>query len=85
MPSSRLSLAELRRLPQLELVATMQCSGNRRGDMNKVQKSSGTSWGQGAISTARWSGPRLRDVVKMCGLQDPDLDPRLLERKVRGI
>jgi len=42
-----LSLADLRALPQHTVTATMQCSGNRRGDMNKVKAASGTAWGQG--------------------------------------
>mmetsp|Transcript_57196 Transcript_57196/g.129603 ORF Transcript_57196/g.129603 Transcript_57196/m.129603 type:complete len:536 (-) Transcript_57196:178-1785(-) len=63
-----LSLAQLRALPAITLVATMQCSGNRRGDMNKVSKASGTSWGQGAISTAEWTGPRLSDVLRLAGV-----------------
>lgn len=61
------SLAELRALPQRTIVATMQCSGNRRGDMNKVRPASGTAWGQGAVSTAEWSGPLLVDVLTAAG------------------
>jgi len=67
-----LSLAQLRALPQHEVLVTLQCSGNRRGDMNKVKKCSGTSWGQGAISTALWKGPRLADVVALAGVAGPD-------------
>jgi sulfite oxidase len=37
--------------------------------MNKVKKCSGTAWGQGAISTAVWKGPRLADVLKLAGVE----------------
>ena len=32
---------------------------------------SNTSWGQGAISTAKWGGVRLTDVLKAAGVDDP--------------
>jgi sulfite oxidase len=67
-----LDLRQLRLLPQHEVTSTLQCSGNRRGDMNKVKKTSGTSWGQGAISTATWSGPRLADLLHLAGVSSLD-------------
>jgi len=68
------SLAELRALPQHRIVATMQCSGNRRRDMSQSQKTSGTYWGQGAISTAQWEGPRLLDVLRAAGVSSKELE-----------
>ena len=59
-----LSLAELRtRFPPVSVTATLQCGGNRRGDMNAVRSTAGIAWGQGAISTATWTGARLSDVI----------------------
>jgi sulfite oxidase len=66
-----LTVDEIKALPRVEFDATLQCSGNRRGDMNKHQRTSGTAWGQGAISNARWAGARLVDVLKLAGLDDP--------------
>ena len=43
-------------------------------------RTSGTSWGLGAMSTARWSGARLRDVLEHCGVP-LDLD----DAEQRGI
>lgn len=61
-PTVSLTLEDLKSLPKHEVTVTLQCSGNRRGDFNKeVKKTSGTSWDQGAISTAKWAGPKLRD------------------------
>ena len=67
----QLTLEDIKKLPKVEVTTTMQCSGNRRGDMNKVQRTSGTAWGQGAISTAKWGGARLVDVLKLAGVENP--------------
>jgi sulfite oxidase len=69
--SFKMTMEELKKLPKVEVVATLQCSGNRRGDMNSVKRTSGTSWSQGAISTAKWGGVRLTDVLKAAGVEDP--------------
>lgn len=66
-----LSVDDLKAMDKVEVTATLQCSGNRRGDFNKVQRTSGTAWGQGAVSTAKWGGVRLRDVLQRAGLDDP--------------
>lgn len=65
------TLNEIRKLPKVEVVTTLQCSGNRRGNMNSVKRTSGTPWKQGAISTAKWGGARLVDVLKLAGVEDP--------------
>lgn len=62
-----LTLADLASLPQHEVVATMQCSGNRRKDMSSVAPTSGTSWYQGAISTASFRGPAVRELLALAG------------------
>ena len=43
---------------------TLQCGGNRRGELNKIKKTSGTSWNIGAISTSTWTG------IKLCNILD---------------
>lgn len=54
------------RLPLVSMVRTIECAGNRRELFgNEVgQKFEGTQWGRGAISTAEWTGVRLRDVLE---------------------
>ncbi len=69
--SVQVTMDDLKKLPKVEIVATLQCSGNRRGDMNSVKRTSGTAWSQGAISTAKWTGARLTDVLKLAGVEDP--------------
>ncbi len=88
----QMTMHELKSLPKVDVVATLQCSGNRRGDMNSVKKTSGTSWDQGAISTAKFSGARLSDVLKQAGVKDPvaltekdDVSKHLLMESLDGM
>jgi sulfite oxidase len=66
-----LSVDELRhRFPPRKLVATLQCAGNRRADLMEFRDIPGqVPWGPGAISTARWSGVALADVLAEAGLR----------------
>lgn len=62
-----LSLAELLRSGEhVEVVAVNQCAGNSRGFSQP--RVSGTQWGHGAMSNARWRGVRLRDVLDKAGV-----------------
>jgi sulfite oxidase len=57
-----LSLAELERLPQVEVEAVLQCAGNGRALMQP--RVPGVQWTRGAMGNARWRGPRLKDVLQ---------------------
>lgn len=74
-----LSLDELKSMPSTTVTATLQCSGNRRSGFNEHQRTSGTPWGQGAISTATFKGVRLTDLLEKAGFGDP------LEAEKHGI
>ena len=64
-----LSIEDLRtRFPKTLVTSTIQCGGNRRAGLDKVEPTAGISWGTGAISTARWGGVLLRDVLVHSGL-----------------
>jgi DMSO/TMAO reductase YedYZ molybdopterin-dependent catalytic subunit len=65
--SVRLSQQDLNDLPQTEVVAVCQCSGNRRGLVQPHVP--GVQWGYGAMGCAVWHGPRLRDVLKSAGIK----------------
>lgn len=67
----QLTIDDLKKMPKTEVVATLQCSGNRRGGFNDYKRTSGTAWGQGAVSTAKWGGVKLSEVLKRAGLEDP--------------
>src|SRR5947209_2253709 len=57
-----LTLGELRELPSVERVVTLECAGNGRLAMRPLP--AGEPWGDYAVSTARWTGARLRDVLE---------------------
>jgi sulfite oxidase len=56
-----LSLADLSKLETHSVVNTLECAGNGR-NLYRPQVP-GIQWGKGAVSTARFSGPRMRDVL----------------------
>lgn len=56
-----LTLSELSKVETHSVVNTLECAGNGRS-LHRPQVP-GIQWGKGAVSTARFSGPRLRDVL----------------------
>ena len=76
--SLRLSLDELKRgFERVTLAAVNQCSGNRRGLF--APRVPGVQWSNGAMGNARWTGVRLRDVLRKAGVA-----PEALEVVLRG-
>lgn len=65
-----LSLNDLKKLPKHTITASLMCAGNRRSEMTEIQPVKGLSWGPAAIGNATWSGPRLRDVLKLVGIDE---------------
>lgn len=57
----RISLAELRRMPGVTKVATLECAGN--GRVFLVPRAKGLLWGDGAVGTAEWVGVPLRVLL----------------------
>jgi sulfite oxidase len=54
-----------------ELIATLQCAGNRRAGLMAVRDIPGEMpWGPGATGTATWRGAVLADVLAAAGLRD---------------
>ena len=64
----QLSLADLRKLPQYTVPATIECTGNGRGFF--TPKVPGIQWMRGAIGNAEWKGPRAGDVLKLAGVNE---------------
>ena len=70
-----LTLAELQDesvFPRQSNIVTLQCSGTRRIEQIHEYPGDGDElinapWGEGAISTARWTGVSLKKVIKHCG------------------
>src|SRR5215469_1043421 len=64
-----LTLGDLRALPSVERVVTLECAGNGRLAMRPLP--AGEPWGNYAVSTARWRGALLREVLEQA---KPDAD-----------
>ena len=64
--SGPMTLADLRKLPQYTVPATLECTGNGRGFYSP--KVPGIQWKRGAVGNAEWRGPRLSDVLKAAGM-----------------
>ena len=62
-----LSLAELSKMEAHSVVNTLECAGNGRS-LYRPQVP-GIQWGKGAVGTARFSGPRMRDVLQRVGVK----------------
>ena len=62
-----LNLVELSKFGTHTVVNTLECAGNGRS-LQRPQVP-GIQWGKGAVSTARFSGPRLRDVLQRAGVK----------------
>jgi sulfite oxidase len=58
-----LRVADLQRLPQVTVEAVLQCAGNGRAMFRP--RIPGVQWRLGAVGNARWTGPRLRDVLAL--------------------
>src|ERR1700683_376031 len=62
-----LSLADLSKLETHTVVNTLECAGNGRS-LHRPQVP-GIQWGKGAVSTARFSGPRMREVLQRAAVK----------------
>jgi DMSO/TMAO reductase YedYZ molybdopterin-dependent catalytic subunit len=60
-----LTLADLKKLPQFTVPATIECTGNGRGFYSP--KVPGIQWMRGGIGNAEWRGPRVGDILKQSG------------------
>jgi DMSO/TMAO reductase YedYZ molybdopterin-dependent catalytic subunit len=60
-----LTIADLQKLPQYSVPATIECTGNGRAFYSP--KLPGIQWTRGAIGNAEWRGPRVSDVLKLAG------------------
>jgi DMSO/TMAO reductase YedYZ molybdopterin-dependent catalytic subunit len=56
-----LEMSEVRSFPARDLVATLECAGNGRTLFRPAIE--GERWDLGAVSTAKWTGVSLRDVL----------------------
>jgi sulfite oxidase len=63
-----LTLAEIRARPARTATVTLECAGNRRGDLIAVEPIPGElPWGEDAIGNAFWTGTPLADLLAEAG------------------
>lgn len=62
-----LTMAELRRMPSVELIAVTECAGNGRAFFDPPVP--GLQWSTGSVGNGRWRGVRLADVLKRAGIK----------------
>lgn len=62
-----LNLADLSKFQTHSVVNTLECAGNGRA-LQRPQVP-GIQWAKGAVGTARFTGPRLRDVLDRAGVK----------------
>ena len=67
-----LSLEDIRSMPEVTRVVTMECAGNGRSLMDP--RPIDQPWGLEAVSTAEWTGVALRSVLELAGLGDDTVD-----------
>ena len=63
----KLSLADIKKMPAVDIVAVNQCSGNSRGFFKP--RVAGGQLGNGAMGNARWKGVPLKTILDMAGVQ----------------
>ncbi|MFL5842967.1 MAG: sulfite oxidase [Thermoleophilaceae bacterium] len=69
-----LTLDDLRSMPPTERVVTLECAGNGRLETRPLPI--GEPWGDYAVSTARWTGALLHDVLEQAGPASDGVDVR---------
>jgi sulfite oxidase len=62
-----LSLDEIKKLPGHTQTVTLECAGNGRAFFQPAL--AGIQWEKGAVSTARFTGARMADVLKKAGVK----------------
>ncbi len=63
------TMADLKRMPRVELVSVLECAGNGRGLFESAVP--GLQWEYGAVGNGRWAGVRLGDLLRRCGIKQP--------------
>src|SRR5688572_27035409 len=62
-----LSVDEITKLPAHTVTVTLECAGNGRAFFQPAV--AGIQWEKGAVSTARFTGARMADVLKKAGVK----------------
>ena len=66
------TMADLKKMPRVELVSVLECAGNGRGLYESTVP--GLQWEYGAVGNGRWAGVRLADLLRRCGVKQPAVE-----------
>ena len=81
-----LSLDELKtKFKKHKVIATLQCAGNRRSQMNNAKAVRGLNWTSTAISNAEWEGVLLRDLLQYAGIDVTNMDSEIKHIQFEGL
>ena len=70
-----MSISELQnRFTPRNVMALMQCAGNRRADLHRLRRVTRDPWEAGRSAMLAWTGVSLADVLRAA---EADLDPAL--------
>jgi DMSO/TMAO reductase YedYZ molybdopterin-dependent catalytic subunit len=69
-----LTLDDLRAMARVERAVTLECAGNGRLEMRPLPV--GEPWGDYAVSTARWTGALLHEVLEQAGPKADGIEVR---------
>ncbi|MGI9103347.1 MAG: sulfite oxidase [Terriglobales bacterium] len=87
-----LSLADLKKMAPATVTNTLECAGNGRAFYEPHVP--GVQWQRGAVGNARWSGPRMKEVLEKAGVKSSgkfvaflglDEPPAKVPKFVRGV
>lgn len=67
-----LTMADLRKMPSVELIAVTECAGNGRSYYEPTVP--GLQWRDGSVGNGRWRGVRMADVLKRAGIKASAVD-----------
>src|SRR5205823_12522431 len=71
---AKLTRDDLRAMPAVERAVTLECAGNGRLETRPLPV--GEPWGDYAVSTARWTGALLHDVLEQARPATDGVDVR---------
>jgi DMSO/TMAO reductase YedYZ molybdopterin-dependent catalytic subunit len=79
-----LSLADIKAMPKVEIIAVDQAAGNSRGLFQP--RVPGVQWGHGGMGNAKWTGVRLSSILSMAGVRPGTVQLRFsgLDQPVPG-
>ncbi|KAJ3051859.1 hypothetical protein HK097_007131, partial [Rhizophlyctis rosea] len=67
---TKFNMDEIAEMPWINIPVTVACDGNRRGEVNMIKRSTGFTWGAGALATSYWKGVPLAYLLKQVGVKE---------------